>query len=175
MYLLFLNFIICGYLILIIYFYWCLKYLLRGSSCTVTLLSAVLHACSLRMLSVLESQLGDSTLLDLRESLCREEQLDKPVLSVLETLVVNLLLDVPKALLKLPFIRNSPKVKEEFVVYRYSCNKEPCNGTQSYVGYTTTLLSTRMGFHAQQGFIRKHHMETHHEKITKQEILLILQ
>ena len=70
--------------------------------------------------------------------------------------------------LKNLFIRNSPKVKEEFdAVYRYSCNREPCNGTQSYVGYTTTLLSTRMGFHAQEGFIRKHHMDTHNVKINE--------
>ena len=70
------------------------------------------------------------------------------------------------------FIRNSRKVKEEFdVVYCYSCNKKQCNGTQSYARYTTTLLSTRMDFHAQQGSIRKHHMETHNKKITKQEIL----
>ena len=35
------------------------------------------------------------------------------------------------------------------------------------------LLSTRMGTYAQQGSIRKHHIEVHGRKLNKQEILAI--
>ena len=70
------------------------------------------------------------------------------------------------------FIRNNNNKKEEYnVVYKYTCNKEPCNGNQTYIGCTTTLLKTRLTNHTQQGSIKKHNAQVHHCKTTTQDLV----
>ena len=70
------------------------------------------------------------------------------------------------------FIRNSPQNRSIFnVVYQYNCNREPCNGSQTYIGYTTTLISTRMQSHSQQGSIKSHCLKVHNHKVNANELL----
>ena len=73
------------------------------------------------------------------------------------------------------FIRNnphrpSPELRSH-VVYRYSCEKEECHPSQTYVGHTTTTLKQRMTTHAQNGSIRKHNEEKHDRRLRTAEIL----
>ena len=73
------------------------------------------------------------------------------------------------------FIKNNPHKKtleeQSHVVYRYSCNAEECNPSQTYIGYTTTTLKQRMTTHAQNGSIKSHSMERHDHVIRTAEIL----
>ena len=69
------------------------------------------------------------------------------------------------------FIRNRPTSDDVFnVVYQYSCNEESCNNSNTYIGYTTTLLKLRLSNHAQQGSIKKHHCSIHNSKVKTQHL-----
>ena len=69
------------------------------------------------------------------------------------------------------FIKNNAtKCKDDYnVLYMYSCNKVPCNATQTcYIGHTTTSVKERIKQHSS---IKRHHRETHFENITGSIIL----
>ena len=54
------------------------------------------------------------------------------------------------------------KQNEEFnVVYQYTCPREECNSSETYIGYTETTLTERIRNHGQHGSIIKHQRETH--------------
>ena len=77
-----------------------------------------------------------------------------------------------KKLKNLLISNNNHKYEEHNVMYRFTCEREPCNQAQFYIGYTTTTVKLRMTAHAQQGSIKKHLMEVHHQnKVTTQEIM----
>ena len=57
------------------------------------------------------------------------------------------------------------------VVYRYSCEEEECNPSETYIGQTTTSLKQRMTTHAQSGSIRNHNEEKHNRRPRTAEIL----
>ena len=52
----------------------------------------------------------------------------------------------------------------------HTCEREPCNQAQFYIGYTTTTVKSRMTAHAQQGSIKKHLMEVHPQSKAQSEI-----
>jgi hypothetical protein len=60
-------------------------------------------------------------------------------------------------------------MKEDNVVYQYTCNWEGCSSSK-YVGYTTNKLSIRMKQHYYSGSIKKHHINEHDHKISYDEI-----
>ena len=73
------------------------------------------------------------------------------------------------------FIRNNITRRKEDcnvdynVIYKYSCDKVPCNATQTcYIGHTTTTVKERIKQHSS---IKRHHRETHKENITGSMIL----
>jgi hypothetical protein len=69
-------------------------------------------------------------------------------------------------------IKNNSHAKPIFgVVYRYSCDHELCQQTQTYIGYTETTLKERMTAHANRGSIKEHHSSVHNYKISTAEIL----
>ena len=49
----------------------------------------------------------------------------------------------------------------DHVVYRFSCNKDACQRSPSYIGYTTLTVKERMTQHAQKGSIHEHNVEEH--------------
>ena len=58
------------------------------------------------------------------------------------------------------------------VVYKYTCNQEGCNSSQTYIGYTTCTIDERFRMHAQTGSIKRHLTETHERgRIAKQDII----
>ena len=67
---------------------------------------------------------------------------------------------------------NRDKLKQSYVVYKYSCthNKdgELCNN--EYIGYTTQSLSQRLTYHMQQGAIKTHLRRTHNINISRQDL-----
>lgn len=75
--------------------------------------------------------------------------------------------------LKNILIKNNCSVssKEETVgvVYQYNCPKDGCSSRQEkYIGYTTTMLKTRMRQHKS---IQLHHLEIHNSRIKCKEML----
>jgi len=76
------------------------------------------------------------------------------------------------------FIRNKPPsanndISERHgVVYRYTCNKEGCNASQTYIGYTTCTISDRFKMHAINGSIKNHITQSHEiNRIPKAELI----
>ena len=67
---------------------------------------------------------------------------------------------------------NKDKLKQSYVVYKYSCthnkDSELCNS--EYIGYTTQTLSQRLTFHMQQGAIKNHLKKTHNINISRQDL-----
>ena len=61
-----------------------------------------------------------------------------------------------KKLKNLLISNNNHKYEEYNVVYQFTCEREPCNQAQFYIGFTTTTVKSRMTAHAQQGSIKKH-------------------
>ena len=77
-----------------------------------------------------------------------------------------------KKLKNLLISNNNHKYKEHIVVYQFTCEREPCNQAQFYIGYTTTTVKSRLTAHAQQGSIKKHIMEVPlQSKVATQEIM----
>ena len=64
---------------------------------------------------------------------------------------------------------NKTPLQEDHVVYRFTCPIEGC-GPQSYVGMTRTTLSRRLTMHTQNGTI-KQHIQQHHHNENKRKIL----
>ena len=77
------------------------------------------------------------------------------------------------------FIRNklySGKIdiaERHHVVYQYTCPRDGCNSTQSYIGYTTSSVANRFRMHTQNcSSIKKHAKNTHNlNKVTSVELL----
>ena len=71
------------------------------------------------------------------------------------------------------FIKNNPhrSTDESHVVYRYTCPREECQPSKSYIGYTTNPLKLRMTTHAQNGSIISHQTETHDHRAPTRELL----
>jgi len=75
------------------------------------------------------------------------------------------------------FIRNKPVKTNEIsdrhsVVYRYTCDKEGCNASQTYIGYTTCTISDRFKMHAVNGSIKTHLIQVHGiNKIPKTDLI----
>ena len=77
-----------------------------------------------------------------------------------------------KKLKKLLISNNNHKYEEHNAVYQFTCEREPCNQPQFYIGYSTTTVKSRMTAHTQQGSVKKHLMEVHHQsKVATQEIM----
>jgi len=75
-------------------------------------------------------------------------------------------------------IRNKPpKTNNDIserhgVVYRYTCNKEGCNASQTYIGYTACTISERFKMHAVTGSIKSHVVQAHNiNKIPKTDLI----
>jgi hypothetical protein len=86
---------------------------------------------------------------------------------------VKLLIYYQARKLKNLFIKNNPHGSSSIssVVYRYTCDHEGCQPTQTYIGYTISTLVERMRNHAQHGSILNHNKTQHNKKITTQEIV----
>ena len=77
------------------------------------------------------------------------------------------------------FIRNklySGKIdiaERHHVVYQYTCPRDGCNSTQSYIGYTTSSVANRFKMHTQNcSSIKKHAKNTHNlNKVASVELL----
>ena len=68
----------------------------------------------------------------------------------------------------------STTLKCSNVVYQFTCSDEDCKPRTTpvcYIGHTTTTLSRRLTYHKQNGELEKHMRETHHRKITRQELV----
>ena len=85
---------------------------------------------------------------------------------------INLHIYYKNKKLKNLFVRNSSINSDVYsVVYKYTCQLEPCNGSHTYIGYTTTLLKQRLTSHTQQGSIQKHNSKVHNKKAKLRELL----
>ena len=75
--------------------------------------------------------------------------------SAISDVHVKLLIYYKNKKLKILLIsNNNHKYEEQNVVYQFTCEREPCNQDQFYIGYTTTTVKSRMtactcptGFH----------------------------
>ena len=61
--------------------------------------------------------------------------------------------------------------KRSRVVYEYNCNKEECQPSTSYIGYTECALVDRIRNHAQNGAIAEHNKNNHNIKMKTDQIL----
>ena len=73
-------------------------------------------------------------------------------------------------------MRNStaPRVARELstnVIYNYKCQQDHCDGTQSYIGRTSTTLRRRLQAHKNSGAIFEHFINVH-DKIPKLQTLI---
>ena len=64
-------------------------------------------------------------------------------------------------------------LQETHVVYKYKCNKGDCKlrDTASYIGSTTMTLSRRISYHLSAGGPAQHSLESHGQRITRQEMV----
>ena len=61
---------------------------------------------------------------------------------------------------------NDSVVNRHHVVYQYTCPRDGCNSTQSYIGHTTCTIANRFKMHTQNCSSIKKHLLQHH-KISK--------
>lgn len=90
--------------------------------------------------------------------------------------VINLRIYYQSKKLRNLLIKNNNRLnndisKRSHVVYQYNCNKEECQPSTSYIGYTMCSIVDRMRNHSQQGAIHQHNMGSHNFRINTSEIL----
>ena len=73
-------------------------------------------------------------------------------------------------------MRNStaPRVTREMstnVIYNFKCQQGHCNGTQSYIGRTSTTLKRRLQSHKNNGSILDHFISVHDKKPALQTLI----
>ena len=67
--------------------------------------------------------------------------------------------------------KDDNKLKKTNVVYKYTCPHEDCRlHPQEYISLTTTTLSRRLTMHLREGAPQHHTSQTHHKKITREDL-----
>ena len=68
---------------------------------------------------------------------------------------------------------NSDIASRHHVVYQYKCNRDGCNSTQTYIGYTSCTIKDRFRMHTQNCSSIKKHLQEYHRinKITTAELI----
>ena len=83
----------------------------------------------------------------------KEESVLKPIIcrnvSTLQNSKLKLHIYYHNRSLQQLFIQKKPALEDIFnEVYQYSCNEESCNNSNTYIGYTSTLLKFRLSSHS---------------------------
>ena len=70
--------------------------------------------------------------------------------------------------------KNRETGQQHHCVYQYSCSRDRCNSTQTYIGYTTCIIFNRFKMHTQNSSSIKKHLSDSHQinKISTADLIL---